>query len=140
MSTPWVLGQIRFGEALSAAALTVLSSLLAFAVFAFLIPFPDLGWVSALDIMLALAGFVTAVPLRRRGASLASVLAGVTVTAASELVVLWLSASQDIRALGGPDLFALIIPTAAASLGVLAAFRVVPAAPPDRRWNRMSLW
>ena len=140
MSTPWMLGQVRLREALAAAALTVLSSLPAFVVFAVLIRLPDPVLVSPLDVTLALVGFVTSVPLRRRRASLASVLAGVTVTAASGLLVLWLAAPEDIRALGRPEFFAFLIPTAAASLGVLAAFRVVPEAPPDRRWNRMALW
>jgi hypothetical protein len=140
MPSPWVLGQVHFGEVLGAAALSVLSSLLAFVVFAVLIPLPDPVLVSTLDVTLAFVGFITAVPLRRRSSSLASVLTGVTVVAVLEPLLLWLSAPQYIRELGRPDLFALLIPAMAASLGVLAAFRVVPQRPRNRRWNKMALW
>jgi len=140
MSTRWVLGQVRFGEALAAAGLTILASLVAFAVFAFLIRLPDIVLVSPADIMFALVGLLAAVPLRCRGASMASVLVGVAVTTALEILLAWLSASEGIRALAAPGPFQFVIPVAAATFGVLVAFHVVRAAPADRRWNRMALW
>ncbi len=140
MLSPLVLGRVRFGEVLGAAALMTLSSVLAFLVFAFLV-LPSGSWSFVLpDLALALAAFLATVPLRRRGAALSSALVGVAAAATFELVLLWLSASQNIRALGRPDPFALLILVAAASVGVLAAFRVVPPAPPARRWNRMAMW
>jgi hypothetical protein len=90
--------------------------------------------------MPALAAFLAAIPLRRRGAGLSSVLLGVCAMLAFELFAMWLSASQSIQALGRPDPLALFMPVATASIGVLLAFRVIQPAPAERRWNRMEMW
>src|SRR5262249_55604322 len=114
MSSPWVLGHVRFGDVLGAGMLTAVLSLYAFVISAFFTPSLTLWPITTSDILFALVGFVSAIPFRRRGASMISILLGVAIMVAFELVALWLSAAQTIRALGGPDPFALLIPIAAA--------------------------